>query len=74
MEVVMRLHDFLSFFDESTMVRIIDDKEVLMECKVGEVTQRVLNCRFLKKCHIEKGILFVLTEIKQQDDMLDEYE
>ena len=43
----MRLHDFLSFFDESTMVRIIDDKEELMECKVGEVTQRVLNCRFL---------------------------
>jgi hypothetical protein len=48
MEVVMRLHDFLSFFDESTMVKIIDKDEVLMECKVGEVTQRVLNCRFLK--------------------------
>ena len=47
MEVVMRLHDFLSFFDESTMVKIIDKDEVLMECKVGEVTQRVLNCRFL---------------------------
>ena len=74
MEVVMRLHDFLSFFDESTTVRIIDDKEVLMECKVGEVTQRVLNCRFLKKCHIENGILFVYTEITQPEDMLDEYE
>ena len=70
----MRLHDFLSFFDESTMIKIIDDDEVLMDCKVGEVTQRVLNCRFLKKCHVENGILFVLTEIKQQDDMSDEYE
>ena len=70
----MRLHDFLSFFDESTMVKIIDDNEVLMECKAGEVTQRVLNCRFVNKCHIENGILFVLTEIKQQDDILDEYE
>lgn len=44
----MRLHDFLSFFDESSMVKIIDKDEVLMECKVGEVTQRVLNCRSLK--------------------------
>ena len=26
----MRLFDFLSFFDESTMVRIIDDKEELV--------------------------------------------
>ena len=25
----MRLHDFLSFFDESTMVKIIDNDEVL---------------------------------------------
>ena len=70
----MRLFDFLSFFDESTMVKIIDNDEVLMECKVGEVTQRVLNCRFLKKCHIENGALFVHTEVKQQDDMLDELE
>ena len=30
MEVVMRLHDFLSFFDESTMVRIIDDAEPVL--------------------------------------------
>ena len=30
----MRLFDFLSFFDESTMVKIIDNDEVLMECKV----------------------------------------
>ena len=26
----MRLHDFLSFFDESTMVRIIDDAEPVL--------------------------------------------
>ncbi|MGN0514310.1 MAG: hypothetical protein ACI4GD_08515 [Lachnospiraceae bacterium] len=70
----MRLHDFLSFFDESTMVKIIDDYEILMECMAGEVTQRFLNCRFVKKCYIENGILFVHTEINQQDDMLDEYE
>ena len=55
-------------------LKIIDKDEVLMECKVGEVTQRVLNCRFLKKCHIENGILFVYTEISQPEDMLDEYE
>ena len=45
----MRLFDFLSFFDESTMVKIIDNDEVLMECTVGEVTQRFFNCRFLIK-------------------------
>ena len=70
----MRLFDFLSFFDESTMVKIIDNDEVLMECKVGEVTQRFLNCRFLIKSYIENGALFVHTEFKQQDDMLDELE
>ena len=70
----MRLFDFLSFFDESTMVKIIDNDEVLMECKVGEVTQRFLNCRFLIKSYIENGILFVYTEISQPEDMLDEYE
>ena len=74
MEVIMRLFDFLSFFDESTMVKIIDNDEVLMECKVGEVTQRLLNCRFLIKSYIENGALFVHTEVKQQDDMLDELE
>ena len=30
MEIIMRLFDFLSFFDESTMVKIIDNDEVLM--------------------------------------------
>ena len=49
----MRLFDFLSFFDESTMVKIVDKDEVLMECKVGEVTQKFLNCRFLIKSYIE---------------------
>lgn len=65
----MRLFDFLSFFDESTMVKIIDNDEVLMECKVGEVTQRFLNCRFLIKSYIKNGALFVHTEVKQQDDI-----
>lgn len=70
----MRLFDFLSFFDESTMVKIIENDEVLMECKVGEVTQRFLNCRFLTKSYIENGALFVHTEVKKHDDMLDELE
>lgn len=56
------------------MVKIIDNDEVLMECKVGEVTQRFLNCRFLIKSYIKNGALFVHTEVKQQDDMLDELE
>ena len=59
----MRLFDFLSFFDESTMVKIVDKDEVLMECKVGEVTQKFLNCRFLIKSYIENGALFVHTEV-----------
>ena len=40
-----------------------------MECKVGEVTQRFLNCRFLIKSYIENGALFIHTEVKQQDDI-----
>ena len=56
------------------MVKIVDKDEVLMECKVGEETQRFFNCRFLIKSYIENGALFVHTEVKQQDDMLDELE
>ena len=70
----MRLHFFLELFEESAEVRINEDGKKLIECCIGEVPQRITNCRFVTKCVITSDVLVINTAVKSQEeiDLIDE--
>ena len=65
----MRLHFFLELFEESIKVRIYEDGKTLVECCIGDVPQRITNCRFVTKCVIAGDVLVINTVIKSQEEM-----
>ena len=66
---LMRLHFFLELFEESVKVRIYEDGKTLVECCIGDVPQRISNCRFVTKCVIAGDVLVINTVIKSQEEM-----
>lgn len=70
----MRLHFFLELFEESAKVRINEDGKTLIECCIGDVPQRITNCRFVTKCMIMGEVLVINTVVKSQEeiDLIDE--
>ena len=60
----MRLHEFLSLFEENTKIILIDNNEILTTNSAGNITQKYLNCRIVKKCELENDTLLIYTEIK----------
>lgn len=65
----MRLYDFLSLFDPDTKVTIFSGNTILANTCAGDVTQKILNCRFVINCRIENNHLIVDTEVKTDAEM-----
>lgn len=65
----MRLHFFLELFEESVNVKINEDGKTLIECCIGDVPQRIANCRFVTKCIIIGDVLVINTVVKSQEEM-----
>jgi len=65
----MRLHFFLELFEESVNVKINEDGKTLNECCIGDVLQRIANCRFVTKCIIIGDVLVINTVVKSQEEM-----
>lgn len=65
----MRLHSFLELFEESIMVKIYEASDILIECCIGDVPQRISNFRCVKKCEIIESVLVIFTEVKSQEEM-----
>lgn len=49
--------------------RIYEDGKTLVECCIGDVPQRITNCRFVTKCVIAGDVLVINTVIKSQEEM-----
>lgn len=71
----MRLYDFLECFEQAAQVRIYDEEhKEMIECEVGDVPQRILNCRCVSESKCDNNIVTIYTVLKNQEelDKLDE--
>lgn len=49
--------------------RINRRSDILIECCIGDVPQRISNFRCVKKCEIIESVLVIFTEVKSQEEM-----
>lgn len=65
----MRLHSFLELFDENTKVKVYQDNNILIESYIGDISQKILNFRYVKNCMIDNSVLIIFTIVKSQEEM-----
>lgn len=63
--------DYMIFFFiyPDTKVTILSDISILADTCAGDVTQKILNCRFIINCRVENNHLIMETEVKINDEV-----